>query len=660
LCPLILSIVYHPYPLTHNSMTHKKYFTISLFLILTATVVITLSDYWTALNTTVVQAESYANRTASHLSHVLFWKNDTRPDLDEPQSLLDYYTTITDFASTFKLDNIRIINRNRRVIFSLDKSPSVLKETDHEQLGQALEGISSSTVVRDGNSGTGKFGHPQLQTYVPIIDPGNLKVLGAYGIYQDYLPLKNRLLSETVRSGVTHIILLLVFAGLFYRYGLLTSRQMTLRHQVLVRELEDRVEERTVELKRSRDRVSDLLKRKEEMFRSLMIADEYKKNFMGLVSHELRTPLTVIKGYLTMMRDGDLGPVYSGLKEVVATCHEEAGKLETIINNILELSQLERGMFDVKGEDFEVHELLLEAVENLNGEVEGRKKDITVEVSREVALFTSDRIKILQVLQQFLSNALKFSARGTPVTIKASPSHRGLLLSVSDKGVGIPKGQVNEIFNLFYQVDISTTRSYEGSGLGLAIVHKIAQLLGGRTWVESQEGVGSTFFFEVEPADPSVTRSGETSMSGEYVLDTRPREVAATSWSVMLVDDDEDYLFLLRRILVDDGFTVQMCKDGLEALNRIFGPDHSRLPSLIVLDIRMPNIHGIDFLKIIRRNMATREIPVIVVSALGQDSQVQEGFGAGANAYFVKPFDPDALLARINFLLGKETGYGDA
>ena len=102
-----------------------------------------------------------------------------------------------------------------------------------------------------------------------------------------------------------------------------------------------------------------------------------------------------------------------------------------------------------------------------------------------------------------------------------------------------------------------------------------------------------------------------------------------------------------------------MCKDGLEGLNRIFGPNHSHLPSLIVLDIRMPNIHGIDFLKIIRRNMTTREIPVIVVSALGQEVQVQEGLNAGANAYFVKPFDPDTLLTRINFLLGNESSITD-
>jgi signal transduction histidine kinase/CheY-like chemotaxis protein len=639
-------------------MTYKKYFTISLFLILTATVIITLSDYWTALNTATIQAESFAQRTANHLSHQLFLQGDLSLDLNDPESFREYYDGIENLIDSFQLHNIKIFNRDGIIVFSLEKSVIGNEVKDNDPLSLALTGTGSSHVASpDYHKKTyglaGDF--PMLETYVPIIHPNTRVILGAYEIYQDYRPLKSHLLSETLRSAATHLILLLVFAGLFYRYGRLTSRFMDTHHHSLIRELEDRVEERTVELKRSRDRVSDLLKRKEEMFRNLMIADEYKKNFMGLVSHELRTPLTVIKGYLTMMSEGDLGPVYSGLEDVVGTCLEESGKLESIINNILELSQLERGLFDLSGEVFDVNELLTEAIENLDPEVRDRKDDIEFEVAREVSSFTSDRIKILQVLQQFLSNALKFSSKGSRITIKAAPSHRGLLLSVSDEGVGIPKGQVNEIFNLFYQVDISTTRSYEGSGLGLAIVHKIGQILGGRAWVESEEEVGSTFFFEVEALDPSHIKVIDSERSGELLPDTRPKEVAATSRSILLVDDDEDYLFLLRRILIEDGYTVEMCKDGLDGLNRIFGPNHPTLPSLIVLDIRMPNIHGIDFLKIIRRNMTTREIPVIVVSALGQETQIQEGFNAGANAYFVKPFDQDTLMSRINFLLGKET-----
>jgi len=508
LWPFIFNTVYAPDSFFDYPMTQKKFFIISLALVLTATVLITLSDYWTALNAAMVQSESYAQRIANHLSHQLFMKEDFSFGLDDPESFSAYNDNIENFISSLGLINIKIFNRRRIIVFSMDKAVIGREVKSNDPLNLALQGTSSSHVATPGyqeKTYGEKVEFPMLETYVPIIHPESQVILGAYEIYQDYRPMKGHFLSETLRSGATHLILLLVFAGLYYRYGRLTSRLMDTRHHSLIRELEDRVEERTVELKRSRDRVSDLLKHKEEMFRDLMIADEYKKNFMGLVSHELRTPLTIIKGYLTMMRDGDLDPVYSDVRVVAGTCLEESNKLEGIINNILELSQFERGLFDLSGEKFDLHELLTEVVNNLAMEVMGRKDDINIEVSLEMANFTSDRIKIIQVLQQFLSNALKFSPDGSRITIKAAPSHRGLLLSVSDEGVGIPEGQVNEIFNLFYQVDISTTRSFEGSGLGLAIVHKIGQILGGRAWVESEEGVGSTFFFEVEAFDPSLT-----------------------------------------------------------------------------------------------------------------------------------------------------------
>ena len=643
-------------------MTYYRYFVVSLVLVLTATVIITLSDYWTALNAAMVQSESYAYRTANHLSHHLFQTSNFKAGLSDPESFKIYKENIENLVDSFELLNVKIFNSDGIIVFSLDKGVVGREIRNNDQLSLALKGTGSSNVATPG-SYEKKYGDksafPVLETYVPNIHPESRVILGAYEIYQDYRPVKGHLLSETVRSGATHLILILVFAGLFYRYGRLNSRFMDKQQNTLIKELEDRVEERTVELKRSRDRIRDLLKRKEEMFRNLMIADEYKQNFMGLVSHELRTPLAVIKGYLTMITEGDLGPVYSGLKDAMGTCLEESDKLESIINNILELSQLERGSFDLSGESFNIHELLTETVDNLAVEMSGREDDIRIEISRQVANFTSDRIKILQVLHQFLSNALKFSPAGSIITIKASPSHRGLLLSVKDEGVGIPRGQVHEIFNLFYQVDITTTRSYEGSGLGLAIVYKIGQILGGRTWVESEEGIGTTFFFEVGAFDPSLIDPKEKEWPGESISENRPKEITATSRSILLVDDDEDYMFLMRRILIDGGYTVEMCKDGLEGLNRLFGPKHSNHPSLIVLDLRMPNIHGIDFLKIIRRNVTTREIPVIVASALGQETQVQEGLNAGANAYFVKPFDPNTLLTRINFLLGTQDSITD-
>lgn len=488
-------------------MSQKRFFFTSLFLVLAASIILMLSVYRSAHKTTMLQAESYAVKTAVHISHHLFVQEDLPAELNDPSWFREHKASIADLVSSFGLLNIQIFSRNRVIVFSLDNDSIGLSIENNVHLETALKGTSSTHVANPGYIEQ-KYGDkslvPMLETYVPIIHPQSQDILGVFEIYQDYRPMKGHLLSATLRAGATHLVLLLVFAGLFYRYGLLTSRLLDAQRQSLIRDLESRVEERTVELKQSRDHVSDLLKHKDEMFRNLMVSDEYKKNFMGLISHELQTPLTVIMGYLAMMNDGDLGPIDQGLQDVVVTCLDESVKLEKLINNILELSQLDRGVFDLSGEDFDLRELLDEAIDNLGSEIRGREDDIRIEVSRDISAFTSDRIKILQVVQQFVSNALKFSSEGNRITIKANPGQKGLLLSVSDEGVGIPESKVSEIFNLFYQVDISSTRSFEGSGLGLAIVHKIAEVLGGRTWVESKMGRGSTFYFEVGQFDPDT------------------------------------------------------------------------------------------------------------------------------------------------------------
>jgi signal transduction histidine kinase len=460
----------------------------------------------------MVQSENYAQRVASHLSHLVVTNGSDekgKVDLTSPESFRDHEKRVENVISSFGLENIKIFNLDGVIIFSLDRSVIGKVARDNRPLKLALQGRSSSHVATPeyhertyGN----KAGFPMLETYVPIIHPVSAQILGAYEIYQDYRPLKGEVLSETFRASVMHIFLFLVFAVLFYRYGQVTSRAHDLQQQSLIRELEERVEERTLELKRSRDRIGDLLEKKEEMFRELMISDEYKKSFMGLVSHELSTPLAVIKGYLTMMRDGDLDETQSLGGKAIETCLEESSKLENIINNILELSQLERGVYDLSGEEFPVEKLLSEAIESVQSEIGVKEIEFSIKVDGEVGRFTTDRMKVLQVLQQFLSNAVKFSSDTGRITVEAVPSHRGLLISVADEGVGIPEDQVDEIFSLFYQVDISTTRNYEGSGLGLAIVRSIAQLLGGRVWVKSEEGQGSTFFFEIPVFDLSAVR----------------------------------------------------------------------------------------------------------------------------------------------------------
>jgi signal transduction histidine kinase len=243
--------------------------------------------------------------------------------------------------------------------------------------------------------------------------------------------------------------------------------------------------------------VKNLLERTEEMYRKLKISDEYKKNFMSLIGHELRTPLTVIEGYLSLFADGTMKSGDEHGKAALATSMDEARNLESTIENIIELSQLDEGIREVALEEFDVRSLLKDAVTNLEDEIEKTGTRITIDIEENISTFTSDRMKVHQIINQLLSNAIKFSGSNGNVLLSASDGTEGLILAVGDEGIGIPPEQLQNIFDRFYQVDISSTRSYEGSGLGLAIVKEITDVLGGKVWVESVEGSGSTFFVEL-------------------------------------------------------------------------------------------------------------------------------------------------------------------
>ncbi|UCF31924.1 MAG: hybrid sensor histidine kinase/response regulator [bacterium] len=645
-----------------KSISLKKQLLVSLALFFTASLIITVGDYVFVQNSVLSQSENYAGKIADHLSSLLLSQphGEGSTGLLPQVNLTVHRRQIIALLEDFDLVNVKIFDRDGTILFSLD--PAVVGRNVERNAGllRALSGIPSSHVASPEYQELiygSETRTTMIETYVPITNPGTGEILGAYEIYQDYLPLRSIVVTETARSSLTHIVLLLVFAFLFFRYGSMTSRLMEEERKSHILDLEDRVEERTLELKRSRRRIDNLLERTESMYRELKIADEYHKNFMGLISHELRTPLTVIKGYLNLLDEGVLRQSADDASKAVKTTLEETRHLEAIINNIIELSHLdqEKGA-TVSRDPIDLTELLPEAIELLRPEISEKGVQVGIDIDRTLSLFHSDRMKLLEVLHQLLSNAIKFSDPGGKVILKASGSHRGLLLSVHDEGVGIPGPQQVEIFNRFYQVDITSTRSYEGSGLGLAIVKRIAELLGGRVWVDSEEGVGSVFYFEVpeRPPEEIEPEEGEGAEEGEHPsIFPSP---GFRSRTILVVDDDPDYLNLLKDLLDLEGYRIHQCRDGLEALNYLYSEADQPLPSLIILDMRMPHVHGLDFCRIIRRNINTRSIPVIIVSAAALKEDVEQGIAAGANAYLTKPFEAGELIARIDFYLrGEET-----
>ncbi len=484
-----------------RNVPHKKQILFSLFLFFIAALVLTASDYMAAQKTIMKEYGEYAGKIADYLSGMLPVHLSSDADVFLPaESFPAYGEKIRNVISSFHLDNVNVYSVDRKLLFSLDSEMIGKTVEKYPALDQAIEGVGSSRVATPSyhQQAYGRnLDHPLLETYIPIHDRTTGKILGVFEIYQDYRPMRSHVRKETLRSSIAHNILLGVFVLLFFSYGRTTSRILESERVEMINDLEDRIKERTLELTVSKKKIDDLLERTARMYRELKIADEYQKNFIGLVSHELRTPLTVIKGYLSLLEEGVLKPGHPETMAALETSLDEVGNLELIVNNIIELSQLDKNVQQVFREEIEVKALLDEAVSSVAKEIKNQGVEAVISVPPEAGVVHSDRMKVLQVLNQLVSNAVKFSKRGGKVTITAAPSHRGLLLSVSDEGVGIPESQLKEIFNRFYQVDITMTRNYEGSGLGLAIVRKVTELIGGRVWVDSREGIGSTFFFEI-------------------------------------------------------------------------------------------------------------------------------------------------------------------
>ncbi|HDL53131.1 MAG TPA: HAMP domain-containing histidine kinase, partial [Proteobacteria bacterium] len=453
-----------------GNVPHKRQVLFSIALFFIAAFVLTVSDYLTARKTIIKESGEYAGKIANYLSGMLPIRSlpDTGDFLPR-ESLPAYGEKIQNVIFSFHLTNIKVYSLDGKILFSLDSEMIGKTAKNHQALDRALEGVESSHVATSSYYqqvyGRG-LNHPLLETYIPIHERTTGKIIGAFEIYQDYRPMRSHVRKETLRSSIAHNILLVVFVLLFFGYGRTTSRTIENERIKMINDLEDRIEERTSELTVSKKKIDDLLERTGRMYRDLKIADEYQKNFIGLVSHELKTPLTVIKGYLALLEDGVLKPGHPDTMAALETSLDEVGNLESIVNNIIELSQLDQNDQQVFREEIDVKVLLDDAVSLVGKEIRNQGVEVLINLPPGAMVIHSDRMKVLQVLNQLVSNAVKFSPDAGRITITAVPGESGLLFSISDDGVGIPESQLKDIFNRFYQVDMTTTRNYEGTGLG--------------------------------------------------------------------------------------------------------------------------------------------------------------------------------------------------
>jgi PAS domain S-box-containing protein len=363
-------------------------------------------------------------------------------------------------------------------------------------------------------------------------------------------------------------------------------------------------------------------------------ANRAKSQFLANMSHELRTPLNAIIGFSELLEDQAYGELNQRQHKYVTNILSSGRHLLQLINDILDLAKIEAGRLVLEVSEFTIDAALDDVQRIVEPLALAKRIAFTVESSGELPRLIADRPKLKQIFYNLVSNAIKFTPEGGKVTVAAKAVAESVRISVTDTGIGIGRQDLERIFLEFEQVDSSYARQQEGTGLGLALTRRLVELHGGRIWVESEVGHGSTFTFELPltPSGPPPTGSHHQTTGLPDSSDQRP--------VVLVVEDEKAASELLAEYLSKNGYAVAHARNGVEAIDLA-----RRLqPAAITLDILLPDTDGLEVLATLRSLPETREIPVVVVSIT--DNR-ELGFSLGAVAWLVKPVDREQFLEAV-------------
>ena len=368
--------------------------------------------------------------------------------------------------------------------------------------------------------------------------------------------------------------------------------------------------------------------------------ERLRADFLAMVSHELRTPLAAVKGSVDTLLEaaGELHPAETA--QFLRIIRDQSGQMRHLTGDLLDVARIETGALAVAPEPSELHTLVEEAVSRfLAGDA---RNPVNIELAEDLPLVLADKLRIVQVLGNLLSNAAGYSPEGSPIVVSAVRDGVHVCVSVSDRGRGIPAETLPLLFRKFSRgYGAGAASGVGGSGLGLAICKGIVEAHGGRIRAESDgPGLGARFTFTLPAADEPATAPAAVS-SG-----SRSRRTTQGRVRVLAVDDDPQALRYVRDVLTRAGYAPVVTGDPADVPRLM--TEHK--PHLALLDLVLPGTDGIELMHEVHR-MA--DVPVIFLSVYGQDETVAKAFDMGASDYLVKPFSPTELAARIRAALRK-------
>ena len=389
--------------------------------------------------------------------------------------------------------------------------------------------------------------------------------------------------------------------------------------------------------------------------KKLARATRMKDEFLANMSHELRTPLNAILGMTEGLQEKIFGNVNERQLKALKTIEDSGLHLLELINEILDLAKIESGNLELNYNAVTVTELCQSSLTFIKQQA--KKKNIQLQQNIPVNLpeIEVDERRIRQVLINLLNNAIKFTPAAGKVTLEVrnvksdeTSDKNYISFAVKDTGIGIPVEKLNLQFKPFVQIDSACNRQYKGTGLGLALVKKIVELHEGQVEVSSEVGVGSCFVVKLPFTTQLPSRSDQSqavSESGFSIVESKTLD----SPLILLAEDNEANINTLSSYLRAKGYRIQVAKNGRAAIEQV----EVEFPSIILMDIQMPEVDGLTAIRQIRQLPKLALTPIIALTALAMEGDRERCLVAGANMYLSKPVKLKKLSQSINQLLTK-------
>ena len=374
-------------------------------------------------------------------------------------------------------------------------------------------------------------------------------------------------------------------------------------------------------------------------------ANQAKSDFLATMSHEIRTPMNAILGTAQILERANLPPQE---QQLVSTLRTAGRGLLALINDVLDLSKIEAGHFELEHSPFVLGNVMSNVIDVYQASASAKGLSLTLSpLPPELPALLGDAYRLGQILNNLVGNAIKFTPSGQiTVSVRVSSesaSQVSLYFSVRDSGIGIPEEWIPGLFKPFVQADAATSQRFGGTGLGLAICRQLVTLMHGQIGVHSQPNEGSEFWFAI-PLEKAGQVAGE-SPSAKALPGQPPTGRRLAGLHLLVVDDSDINLGLAERMLTLEGATCDTAEDGRRAIERLQPAPEAY--DAVLMDIQMPVMDGLEATRAIRETLGLKALPVIALTAGALPSQREKATAAGMDDFITKPFELDALVATI-------------